>query len=232
MTCISCSQDHNEKFCPNCGEKASTKKITFSSVLTDFFSTITTMDKGFLYNLKALTLNPKELITNYIGGKRKGIYNPISFLIISVTIFLIIDSLLLSSTKHEAVDTPLYTIAYETGRFLRAYFKYFWILSIFWLSLSTRLIFKTYNFAEHLAINSFIIGYATLVAIFGNLVFRWVLVFDPFIYLIVSTLLYRIFKKEKAEAETVALSFLSILLFFLLLSLTLVGIGFFKYILK
>lgn len=89
MICISCNKQHNEKFCPNCGEKAAVKKITFKSIIEDIFLTVTNMDKGFLFNLKNLSLKPRPFISSYIRGKRKGIFNPMSFLIISITIYLI-----------------------------------------------------------------------------------------------------------------------------------------------
>ena len=52
------------------------------------------MDKGFLFNLKMLFLNPKSITVEYILGKRKGILNPISFLILSVSLYLILEGLL------------------------------------------------------------------------------------------------------------------------------------------
>ena len=85
MICISCHTEHNENFCPNCGERAGVKKITFRSTIEDAFSTLTNMDKGFLFNIKALVINPQKLTTDYLIGKRRGILNPISFLIISIS---------------------------------------------------------------------------------------------------------------------------------------------------
>ena len=78
MICVSCNNEHNDKYCPNCGEKNGIKKITLASIIEDTFSSVTNMDRGFLYNIKALILKPQKLITDYILGKRRGILNPIS----------------------------------------------------------------------------------------------------------------------------------------------------------
>ncbi len=93
MICISCHTEHNENFCPNCGERAGVKKISFRSTMEDAFASLTDMDKGFLFNIKALAINPQKLITVYLMGKRKGILNPISFLIISISLYLVIESI-------------------------------------------------------------------------------------------------------------------------------------------
>ncbi len=59
MICIACENEHQENFCPNCGERAGIPKITFKSMFVEAFKTVTNMDKGFLLNLKYLTLHPK-----------------------------------------------------------------------------------------------------------------------------------------------------------------------------
>ena len=73
MKCISCELNHNEQYCPNCGERNGVERITISTILGSTFSTITNMDKGFLFNLKSLFLKPRKITTDYISGKRKGI---------------------------------------------------------------------------------------------------------------------------------------------------------------
>lgn len=235
MVCVSCKNEHIENFCPNCGERADVPKITFKSMFAEAFSTITNMDKGFLLNLKSLTLNPKELITSYLQGKRKGIFNPISFLIISVTIYLIIDSFMASSIEDVASNnssrpkSKIYLLTYEAGYFIASYLKYFWLLTIFWFGISTKIIFGKYDYAEHLTISSFIIGYATLFGLIGLLFFDWSdLLFNPFVYLSFLLILYQLFKDEKDKTETIVLSFLSVILFIIQLILIIVVIGLFR----
>lgn len=225
MKCINCNNDHAEKFCPNCGEKARIKRITFSSIINSAFSTVTNMDKGFLYNLKNLTLSPQQTITDYLKGKRKGIFNPISFLIVSVTIYLIIDASLKVSGTSTHDPNMIYNVGYQVGYFIKGYLKYFWILNIFWMSTATRLLFRKYNFAEHLAINSFILGQATLASLIGLVFFNWFLIFDPIIYLVIFAMTYQVFKGKNENAETLFKSFLSILLFVIQIAVILVMIG-------
>ena len=112
------------------------------------FNSFTNKDKGFLFNVKQLIRNPRKLITEYINGKRKGVLNPISFLIICVSVYLVIDSLIKVPVDKNETESQAYSVGYAAGEFLKDYIKYFWILSIFCLCISTKLIFRKYIYAE------------------------------------------------------------------------------------
>ena len=234
MNCISCNFEHNEKYCPNCGEKSGTKKITFTSIIEDAFSSITNMDKGFLFNIKTLILNPQKITIDYVLGKRKGILNPVSFLIFSITIYLIVITFF--KIPKEIIEesnftkSELHKASNDVGFFIRANLKYFWILSIIPLGLSLKLIFKKYNYLEHLAISSFIIGQATLIGIISYLIFKFPLIFDPIVYLVILWLIYKIFNNNNNDkVESILLS-LTILILFIIQLIIIIGIiGTVKY---
>lgn len=229
MICISCKTEHNAKFCPNCGENAEIKKITFKSIIKDAISTITNMDRGFLYNLKMLFVNPKLISNDYIFGKRKGILNPISFLILSVTMYLIMESLLSIPRVNTGVqklhEAYLAKVSYAAGKYIRIYFKYFWILSIIPLAIATKIIFRKYNFTEHLAINSFILGQATLIGLLSYVIFKIDMPVNPLVYLLIVWLIYRIFLTSNERLETILMSFVALILFIFQLFIIALGIG-------
>lgn len=143
MICIGCTYEHRNNFCSNCREKNGIKKLSFLSIIQDGFLTITNMDKGFLFNLKALVLEPKKLTDDYIIGKRKGVQNPISFLIVCVTIYLIVVSQIEPNIVglSKVPDNMISRSGGRFGAFLASYLKYFWILMILPLALSTKLTF-------------------------------------------------------------------------------------------
>lgn len=230
MICIFCKTEYHGNFCPNCGEKSEIKKITFKSIVKEAFSTITNMDKGFFYNVKMLFVNPKLISNDYIFGKRKGILNPISFLIISITLYLIIENILkVPKESTEAQNIPeayIGKIAYASGKYLHRYLKYFWILSIVPLSISTKLTFRKYNFTEHLAINSFILGQATIIGVICYLLLKIDMPFNPLVYLLVLLLVYRVFRtKKEGKLETFLMSFGVLILFILQMVTIALGIG-------
>lgn len=232
MTCISCKTETNANFCPNCGEKLEIKKITFNSISQDVFSTLTNMDKGFLYNLKTMFVNPKAISNDYILGKRKGILNPISYLILSVTMYLIVESLLRIPKENTGVqnmpEVYIGKVAFAAGKFIHTYFKYFWILSIIPLAIATKLIFHKYNFIEHLAINSFILAQATIIGLMGYVLFKIDMPINPFVYLLILWLVYKIFMTTNDKFETGLLSFGVLLLFVFQLIIIAIAIGMIK----
>ncbi len=229
MNCISCNYEHDEKFCPNCGEKNGIKKITLPSIMEDTFVSVTDMDKGFLFNLKALILNPKKITTDYINGKRKGILNPVSFLILSVTCYIIIMALFKMPTSYGDKDVVLSSsygkFGFVIGKFITTNLKFFWIFSIIPLGLSIHLIFRRYNFIENLAVSSFVMGQAILGIAISYLFFRIPIIFDPVLYLIIFWMIYRIFKEPKNKSEIFILAATSLFLFLLQLFLILMVIG-------
>jgi len=229
MTCINCDNEHDYKFCPNCGERADVPTITFTSILANSVFTLTSMDKGFLYNVKNLLLNPNKTVNEYIRGKRKNIFNPISFLILCVTSYLIASSFGTSGSLREGPKLIFYDVGYEAGKFLVRYSKFFWILSVVWLSISTRLIFKKYNFAEHLAINALVIGQSTLFGLVGYLFAKITLVLNPIVYLSILWLTFEVFRNKKKDWDAFLLSVLSTLFFIVQLIIILGAIGVIKY---
>ncbi len=227
MNCISCNFEHDEKFCPNCGERSEVKKITFTSILQNVFSSITNMDKGFLYNIKTLILNPQKITIDYVLGKRKGILNPVSFLIFSITIYLFVITFLKAPVESlddsDFANSKVQKVGMEVGLFIRTNLKFFWILSIIPLGISLKLMFKQYNYIEHLAISSFIIAQATLIGIISYLVFRFPLIFDPFVYLVILWLIYKIFRNDNDIFESILYS-ITIFVLFMVQLVVIVGI--------
>lgn len=225
MQCISCDKVHEENFCPNCGERKGIERITFSSILNSFFSSITSMDRGFLYNCKTLFLNPKKITIDFIRGNRRGIFNPVSYLIFSITIYILVITFMHVPPETSDVDRatlPEYrNAAYATGQFVRRYIKFFWIFTIIPLGLSLKLVFRKYNLAEYLAISSFIVGQATLVGIISYLLTRIPLVLDPLVYVVIFWLVYKTFKVKNEISDSLLLTFCALVLFIIQLILIL-----------
>ena len=198
-------------------------------MLEEAASTISNMDKGFLYNIKNLIVNPQKLIKSYLHGKRSEIFNPLSFFLISITLYLIAESaykeLLPENTTVGSNESDSYSLGYKAGRFIKKYFNYFWGLSVVWLSLSTKLLFRRFNFAEHLTINSFIIGQATLAGILTYLLYQYPVMFDPIVYLIISVEIFIFYRKTDDTSVIVTKSIFSTLIFFLIIVATTIGLG-------
>lgn len=231
IVCISCGHEHTEKFCPNCGEKSDVEKITLSSIFKSAISTLIDMDRGFLYNLKYLLINPKKLTEDYINGKRKGIFNPISFLLVAVTVYLLIETNfkpIRIQSGRDINNTELYNLSYQAGKIIREYFRYFWVLCVFPYAMLTKLFFKRFNYLEHVANGAFIFGIATIVGTICYGILKTPLIFNPFLYATLYWLTYRVYKNDKFKTEALVMTFVILLLFVIILLFSIFLIGYIK----
>ncbi|WP_108802721.1 DUF3667 domain-containing protein [Aquimarina sp. Aq107] len=218
--CLNCETSYKGNFCPECGQKSTVEKITFSFLVNDFVSRFMDIDKGMLFNLQYLTTSPKKTVFDYIYGKRKNVFNPVSYALIATSLNLVIISLFemhwVDTSKFENFEGELYSNSYEAGKFIGTYIKFFWLLNIVFLSLFSRLFFKTFSFLEHLAINCFIVGHATLLGILSYTILRFPIVFDPIVFIYIILLSFMIFQKKGERFETIVASIFSVFFSYLL----------------
>lgn len=233
--CISCGNKHTERFCPDCGEVSGLRKITFRSVIEESLSTFVNMDRGFLYNLRALTFSPQLFIEDYLSGRRRGIFNPISYLIISISAYLILENFFPvgePAVSAEGMrDTTIFKIGFEAGTIITDYFKFFWFVSIFLLALPSAFIFSKKNYAEHVTIAAFIIGHATLLVAFLTPIINVPLIFNYVLYSLIFILYYRFYSNPKDKFGSFLISFLVVILFFVELFLFTIFLGTISYFL-
>ena len=81
-TCKNCGTELIDKYCPHCGQKASTKRIELKWLLHELPHAVWHVEKGFLYNVIQLFKRPGYAIIDYIEGKRKNFFHPISYMLI------------------------------------------------------------------------------------------------------------------------------------------------------
>ncbi len=234
-SCIACGYNHTENYCPNCGEVATLRGISFKTVLGEAFSTFINMDKGYLYNLRGLTFTPKSFIQDYISGRRKGVFNPISYLIISISLYLISVNFFPIENSPETTetlrDTLVFKIGYEAGTIIKDYFKFFWIVSIFFLAAPSALIYSKNNFAEHVTISSFLIAHSTLLVAFLTPLIKVPLIFNYVLYAFVLILYFRTYMNENDKFGSFIISFLVVIVFFVTLFLFTIILGTISYFL-
>jgi len=91
-TCLNCllPLEKSDHFCPNCGQKNSTKKLNFGDFFLEFFSGMFSYDSRFQRTLRVLLFSPGKISKDYINGKRMRYANPFRFyLSVSIVFFLI-----------------------------------------------------------------------------------------------------------------------------------------------
>lgn len=158
--CKNCGQQiETYNFCPDCGAKKITKRITFKNLVQDFVDRFLNIDNSFFRTFLHLFIKPEEVINGYINGLRKRYINAFGYFAISITItgfysFLVKDRLkeIVKLNNYSEQQIELQSSIYDFS------FQYQSIISFLlipFLAILSRLIFlnyKKFNLTEHLVI--------------------------------------------------------------------------------
>ncbi len=92
--CLNCGHplDISDRYCPNCSQANSTKKLSIKDFLDEFFVSLISYDSKLLKTLGALLMRPGKITKDYIAGKRVSYTNPFRFLLsLTIIYFLMIN---------------------------------------------------------------------------------------------------------------------------------------------
>ncbi|PWL37745.1 hypothetical protein DKG77_13300 [Flagellimonas aquimarina] len=89
--CLNCGHllDVSDKYCPNCSQANSTKKLVLKDFFDEFFSSLINYDSKLLKTLYALLLKPGTITKDYIKGRRIAYTNPFRFLLSLAFLYLL-----------------------------------------------------------------------------------------------------------------------------------------------
>jgi len=92
--CLNCNEPIRKNFCPNCGQKTDTQRITFRHfVAHDLLHGVWHLERGILFTAKEAIVRPGKASLDYIGGKRIRYYNVFYLSLILIGIAIIISHL-------------------------------------------------------------------------------------------------------------------------------------------
>ncbi|SIS94727.1 Protein of unknown function [Zobellia uliginosa] len=92
--CLNCGHplDLSDRYCPNCSQANSTKKISLKDYVDEFFGTLIAYDSRLFRTLSTLLIRPGKITRSYIDGKRVSFTNPFRFLLsLAIIYFLMIN---------------------------------------------------------------------------------------------------------------------------------------------
>jgi len=101
LNCLNCDHplDISDKYCTNCGQLNSTKKLSFNDLFVEFFAGIFSYDSRMRRTLSTLIFRPGKITKDYINGMRTHYANPFRFFLSVSIIFFIIWSFSIQSTS-------------------------------------------------------------------------------------------------------------------------------------
>lgn len=151
-SCLNCGHSVSDEFCPHCGQKGDTGRITpFLFVKNDILGSIWHVEARFLNTLKEILIKPGVTATNYISGQRIKYYNFISLMLILFGFNVIALHLYLDISKID-----LQADSSKTIDFFSKYSKATLLILIPVLACNAWIVFRKikYNLAEHFVIST------------------------------------------------------------------------------
>lgn len=163
-TCKNCNSKIDSKFCPNCGQKASVAKVTFTETFQDVINAMFSIDAPLWVTIKALILNPGQLFRNYLSGKRKTYYKPVAFFILTTVIFVLVKAFLnydpmenVVQADSKSIETGLLN---KAGVFMANNINNIIFTFVFSFALMLKLFFyRLYSIAEYLAVSFYMAAF-------------------------------------------------------------------------
>jgi len=226
--CFNCGNLIDGAYCKYCGQSASTQRLTIKSIVNNYLSSAFSVQGAFIKTISSLFQNPGLLFREYIQGKRKKYYNPISLFIFLTGLYIIIRTIF---DYNPLENTPAIDLhgteksIHDATRFMFANINY--ILIFFALSIGlmlTLFYMKKYNFSEYLIVG-FYIGdlflifsiSSMIIAHFGSINLNFTKLLILFAILIYSITSFFKIRKVAGLFKCIAVSIL-IICFYLILA--------------
>lgn len=103
--CLNCSHrlDVSDRFCPECSQVNSSKKISLRDLIEELLASVFSYDSRLQRSLKTIFLSPGKITEEFIAGKRTKYVNPFRFFIsVSIIFFLVFNWM--ESTEIEPLN--------------------------------------------------------------------------------------------------------------------------------
>ena len=165
--CPNCNQIIEGNFCGNCGQKKYTR--IDKKYILDEFQYILHANKGFLYSIKKLIVNPGKTAREFIDGNRINHHQPISlaFVLSGISAYIsfkIVDFngiLKEMYSKREMYSDYINDLLSFIGSFIS--FILLFLIPVF--AFFSKIAFKKWgnNYYEHVVMYAFILSFHTLI---------------------------------------------------------------------
>lgn len=191
--CLNCATllTADDHYCPTCGQKTNTHRLSMSHIWHDLTHAITHTDKGFFFTIKKLFHRPGIMAREYLAGKRKKYFNPFSLLVILLGVFIVANGIFkpyseenfsLGTERPAWIKTESQLKKWEKimerrhnmGEFVNKKVNIVLFISTPFLAFMVWLFYRRrYNYAEHLSTMAYVNSFVsiTTILIFGPLLY-------------------------------------------------------------
>ena len=173
MNCTNCNTEVNSKFCPECGQPASLKRIDAHYIIHEI-EHILHFERGILYTIKELIIRPGQNVRNYLSINRSRLVKPIIFVIVTSLIYTITINFFEIKEQYVSIDGEgaMLSTPMKIFTWIQAHYGYANIIMGIFIAFWTKIFFRKhkFNFFEILILICFVIGISMLIfSLFGVL---------------------------------------------------------------
>jgi hypothetical protein len=106
IKCLNCNHplDISDKFCPNCGQKHTTKRLSLKDFVDEFLANFYAYDSKVKNTITKLFTKPGKSAKEFIDGKRQTYANPFRFYLSVSLIYFIFSGLVTKFSEETIVD--------------------------------------------------------------------------------------------------------------------------------
>jgi hypothetical protein len=106
LKCLNCNHplDISDKFCPNCGQKNTTKRLSLKDFVDEFLANFYAYDSKVKNTIVKLFTKPGKAAKEFIDGKRQTYANPFRFYLSVSLIYFIFSGLVTKFSDETIVD--------------------------------------------------------------------------------------------------------------------------------
>lgn len=169
-SCSNCGKPVNDNFCGFCGQKKYIR-IDRKYIVNELENTILQTNKGFLYSIKNLIINPGKTAREFIEGSRVNHYKPIllAFLLSGISAFISfkIIGLMEIMEAYYSKQNMSSQLMTDYLSFTSSYNSIIMLSLVPFFALITKLSFRKWenNYYEHIVMNAYILSLYTMINI-------------------------------------------------------------------
>jgi len=162
--CKNCNQDLTGKFCANCGQPATLKRID-SHYIQHEIEHVLHLDRGIFYTIKELFLRPGNSIHSFISGDRNRLVKPIIFIIICSLFYMIFEHYFHIEQGYVDMHGPKGSTYNTINAWVQNHYGYANIIMGVFIALWIKIFFRKYdyNFYEILILLCYVMGIGMLI---------------------------------------------------------------------
>lgn len=112
ISCLNCKHplDISDKFCPNCGQKNTTKRLTIRDFIDEFLANFYAYDSKVKHSIVSLFTKPGIAARDFINGKRLYYANPFRFYLSISLIYFIFTGIVSKFSSETTADLESHAI--------------------------------------------------------------------------------------------------------------------------